>query len=76
MSDQALDQIIAALGELYCGDSMCRFTTKQHGQRTNGGCRCLAGVPPRLERALHHAYWIHIKSKKDHALSEAAGGGE
>jgi hypothetical protein len=31
--------------DLDCGDSSCRFALTKTGQRTNGGCRCLAGLP-------------------------------
>lgn len=29
-----------------CEDSSCRYSLDRSGQRTNGGCRCLADVVP------------------------------
>lgn len=38
-------------GELMdCGDSLCRFALNKHGQRTNGGCRCLSRDVKAIDR--------------------------
>lgn len=52
------NRLRAAVRQLDCLDNSCRFATKRHGMRTNGGCRCLragtagASMALRLLRAV------------------------
>lgn len=39
-----------------CGDNSCHFATKKGGMRTNGGCRCLSGLPDVLRAGLTKLY--------------------
>ena len=46
-----IDELIESLMEMDCGDSSCWFAQKKTGMRTNGGCRCLSGLPSHVK---HH----------------------
>ena len=46
------------LADLDCGDGGCRFVKVKSGQRTNGGCRCLEGLPLDLQIAIIKLYNI------------------
>ena len=44
------EQLIEFLESLDCGDNSCYFKARgKGGMRTNGGCRCLKGLPRMLQ---------------------------
>jgi len=55
-----IDELIKSLMEMDCGDSSCWFAQKKTGMRTNGGCRCLSGLPSHVKHhivLLWQNYW-------------------
>ncbi len=48
-----------------CGDNSCRFGGEgKGGMRTNGGCRCLSGLPSQLKHDITKWWWEKNKEDK------------
>jgi len=53
------EEIIKELSGRDCGNHGCYFAKNKTGQRTNGGCSCLSGVPLKTKIKLMKMWRAH-----------------
>jgi hypothetical protein len=56
---------------LDCGDNSCFFAERKTGMRTNGGCRCLDGLPS-LQRRRVLVYMHGLRDRISELQSKPA----
>ena len=53
------NEVLDELRKMDCGDNSCVFAKDKRGARTNGGCRCLNGVKPDINRVhVEKTLWL------------------
>ena len=57
-------ELITALSQMDCGDNSCIFAKEKKGQRTNGGCRCLSGLPLAVKIAIQKIWYERLKDEQ------------